>query len=237
MLVFHIQNGLYNSFFFTDDGVKNVQYYATEEDYDQGRSEQRSLEYSGNTHDSLHKYYIFIGGHALKIGDMVILLSPYTDEEQNRLTGILKDAIDVTFHMTNYNMLLPYTERYGFTVEVYDLEGNKINVYSSSNGTPFLKRVDDEGYNHLPREIVTPTSGPLKDIRCMTYNWSSSTFIKSTPSFTSTQNTIAWTFLSSLRPLILVVKPKKPRFNSVLYNNLIFKNNQEAYSNAYYVRW
>lgn len=230
MLLFHVQNGLYNSFFFSDGGVKEILYYETEDDYNADKYTTRTLEYNGNVYDSTHKYFIFIGGHAIKVNGMEIMLMPNEESNVRGIGEILKDSIDVTEYTgTSNRILIPYTDRLSHTYEIYDESGNKIQVYSSDSGFPFI------GNDNAA--ITTPTSGFLKDKKCVYLTWSGNTFIKSNTSFSDSSNALPWAFLSSLKPLYIIVKPRKPKLESGLFNNFIFDYDNEIYNKSYYIRW
>lgn len=229
MLLFHVQNGSYNSFFFTESGDKEIIYYESEEDYGANKGHTRTLEYDGPVYGDTYKYFIFINGHALKIDGLEIMLMPTNEKITGGIGEILKDGVDVTeYSGTSNKMLIPYTDRLSHSYEVYDSSGIKIQIYSSVQGFPFIG-------NDNPT-IEVPTSGPLKDKKCIPLTWSNNTYVKNDNSFSS--QFTPWAYLSSLKPLYIVIKPKKPQLESWIFNNFIFKYDEDnVYNRNYYMRW
>lgn len=243
MLFFHIQNGLYNSFFFDNDTPKTCLLFPTEEDYRANNGVNVTLEYNGINVGNMHKFTLFTSGYCLLVDGDLVLLEPVESKSLNPLGDILKEAIDVSEYTTSSStsIVVPYINHYGFTLEVYDSLGNKVVPMSSSNGSPFLLKTT--GYTSGEVEnfrVDSPlrTSGVLSGIRTSTLYWSSNSFIKSNLPFSSSSNSLPWAFLSSLRPLYIFIKPNNPGFSSNFFIDIVFKGNDfDVYSKTYYRVW
>lgn len=233
MFLFHVQNGQYNSFFFSENGEKTVKHYATEEDYNNDIFTDTTLKYDGVVYDNLQKYYIFTSGYCLKVGDNEILLVENNELNTNPLDDILKESVDVTSYHTGYNIRVPYCDRLSYGLDVYTVDGKKVNVFSSMRGQPFVGQPYDNS-SRLTGSISFPTSGVLKDKPTINLQWGNNTYVKSDNSFSSNLTSGGWGYLYNLRPIYIIVKPKKPNVQSEAFKKLF---DSDDYNKSYFVRW